>query len=298
MSINEVTPGDTRVARGEQLKVTAEILGLETDEAVQLRYTTADKQIVKQAIPMTGSDSGSVVLVQSACPYRRRPSGRAARFHLLDRSGRRAVGPRYDVSVFARPTLVVSRLRYEYPTYTGFPSREVEHTGDIRAVEGTRVTLFAEANKPIKSAHVDFEADGRHDLLMNSTEQQATVTFPLALREDRRTPEHRSYVLKYTTTDGTRNQLPPKYQIDVQPDYAPEIQLLLPEEPMLDVAVNKEINFELEARDPDFALQQVFLVGKVGEEQRVQETLLERRHTGKFVGKLRKTPEQLGPETG
>lgn len=297
VSINEVTPGDTRVARGEQLKVTAEILGLETDEPVQLLYTTADKQIVGQAIPMTGSDSGTLFSCKVPAHIGGDRRGVQQDFTYWIEAGD-ARSARYDVNVFARPTLVVSRLRYEYPTYTGFPSREVEHTGDIRAVEGTRVTLFAEANKPIKSAHVDFEADGRHDLLMNSTEQQATVTFPLKLREDRRTPEHRSYVLKYTTTDGTRNQLPPKYQIDVQPDYAPEIQLLLPEEPMLEVAVNKEINFELEARDPDFALQQVFLVGKVGEEQRVQEPLLERRHTGKFVGKLRKTPEQLGLKPG
>ncbi len=181
---------------------------------------------------------------------------------------------------------------------SNYRSREVEHTGDLSAVEGTKFTLFAQANKPIKTAHVDFEAVGRRDLLMNSSDLAATVTFPLALRDDRRTPFHPSYVLRYETTDGHQNRQPPKYQIDVQPDYSPEIQLLLPEEPILEVALNQEVNFELEARDPDFALSRVLLIGKLGEEQLLQEELLARNHTGRFVGKLRKTPQEMGLQVG
>lgn len=298
VSIAEVTPGDTKTARGEQLRVSAEVIGLEADEPVQLVYSTADKQIVRQEIPMSASESGTLF----SCRVPSRIGGGDRRgvqqdFTYWIKAGD-ARSPRYTVTVYARPTMVVNRLRYDYPSYTGYPSRKVQHTGDIRAVEGTRVTLFAEANQPIKTAHVDFEADGRHDLLMKPTDQQATVTFPLQLREDRRTPEHRSYVLKYTTLDGNQNQLPPKYQIEVQPDYAPEIQLLLPEEAVLDVAANKEVNFEVEARDPDFALGQVMLVGQVGQQQRLQHELLNQNHTGKFVGKWRQTPEQMGLRTG
>lgn len=298
VTISDVTPGDARTARGDQLKVSAEILGLEEDEPVQLLYSTADQQIVKQTIPMTVSSSGTLF----SCSVPAKIGGGDRRgvqqdFTYWIEAGD-ARSPRYQINVFARPTMVVNKLRYDYPAYTGYPSREVEHTGDIRAVEGTRVTVFAQANKPIKSAHIDFGADGRHDLLMNSTDLQSTATFPLGLREDRRTPEHRSYVLKYTTIDGNRNERPAKYQIDVQPDYAPEIQLLLPEEPVLEVAVNQEVNFELEARDPDFALGQVILMGQVGDDQRLQEMLLDRTHTGKFVGKARKTPEQMGLKPG
>lgn len=298
VTIAEVTPGDTKTARGEQLRVSAEVIGLEADEPVQLVYSTADKQIVRQEIPMSASESGTLF----SCRVPSRIGGGDRRgvqqdFTYWIKAGD-ARSPRYTVTVYARPTMVVNRLRYDYPSYTGYPSREVQHTGDIRAVEGTRVTLFAEANQPIKTAHVDFEADGRHDLLMKPTDQQATVTFPLQLREDRRTPEHRSYVLKYTTLDGNQNQLPPKYQIEVQPDYAPEIQLLLPEEAVLDVAANKEVNFEVEARDPDFALGQVMLVGQVGQQQRLQHELLTQNHTGKFVGKWRQTPEQMGLRPG
>jgi len=299
-----VSPGDAKAARGEQLRITAEVLGLEADEPVRLFYSTDDEQIVGQEIPMSTTAGGSEF--QCQVPARVGAGGRIAGgsgggiqqdFSYWIEAGD-ARSPRYQVMVFARPTLVVNRLRYEYPAYTGYPSRDVEHTGDIRAVEGTLITLFAQANKPIKTAHVDFEADGRRDLRMNHTDQQATVTFPLTLRDDRRTPRYRSYVLRYLTSTGNQNQQPPKYQIDVQPDYSPEIQLLLPEAALLEVALNQEVDFKLEARDPDFALSQVLLIGKVGEEQLLQEELLARNHSGRFVGKLRKTPKAMGLKVG
>ena len=298
VQILDVTPGDTKAARGERVNITAEVHGLEEDEPVKLLYSTADKQIVGQQIPMTAAAGG---LVYSCQVPSRMGLGSSTGLqqdltYWIEAGDARST--RYQVTVFARPTMVVSRLRYDYPAYTGFPSREVEHTGDIQAVEGTKVTLFVEANKDIKTAHVDFEVDGRRDLLMKSDGQQATVTFPLDLRDDRRTPRYRSYALRYTTLDGNQNQKPPKYQIEVQPDYSPEIQLLLPEEPMLEVALNQEVNFELEARDPDFALSQVMLIGKVGDQAKLQQPLLERSHTGKFVGKLRTTPEEMGLKVG
>jgi len=298
VQILNITPGDAKAARGEQLEISAEVLGLEEDEPVRLLYSTADQQIVGQEIPMTASAGGS----QFSCKVPRRTGngksgGIQQDFSYWIEAGD-AQSPRYEVAVFARPTMVVQRLRYDYPAYTGYPSREVEHTGDISAVEGTKVTLFAQSNKPIRTAHVDFEADGRRDLLMNAKDQQATITFSLALRDDRRTPRYQSYVLRYETAGGNQNRQPPKYQIDVQPDYSPEIQLLLPEEPMLEVALNQEVYFELEARDPDFALSKVILIGKLGEEQVLQEELLAGNHTGKFVGKLHKTPEEMGLQAG
>ena len=302
VQISDVTPGDTKAARGEQLAIAAEVLGLEEDEPVQLLYSTADEQIVGQKIRMSTSAGGTQFSCKvpsrlAASSSMGRGAGIQQNFTYWIEAGD-ARSARYQVTVFARPTLVVNRLRYDYPAYTGYPSREVEHTGDISAVEGTRVTLIAQANKPIKTAHVDFEADGRRDLLMKANDQEATVTFPLGLRDDRRTPLHQSYVLRYETTDGNQNQHPPKYQIDVQPDYSPEIQLLLPEEAMLEVAINQEVNFEIEARDPDFALSKVVLLGKLGEEQVLQEELLTRNHTGRFVGKLRKTPQEMGLKAG
>ena len=284
VQLSNITPGNTSVARGEQLEITAEVLRLEPDEQVRVLYSTTDQQIVDRELVLAASSGG--IEFRGNLPGRRAMgSGNGVQQDLvywLEAGDARS--PKYRVTVFARPTLVVQEIRYEYPAYTGYPSRQESHTGDIRAIEGTRVTLVAEANKAISSAHVDFEADGKKDLLMKSGDTTATVTFPLQLRGDRRTPLHSSYVLRYVTEEGHGNHLPPKYQIDVTPDYAPEVQLLVPEEETINVRIDQPVVFEVEARDPDFALSRAVIQGTRAGKPILKKSLLEQQHTGRFVG--------------
>ncbi len=296
VQISAITPGDTSLARGERLRIAAEILGLEPEETAQLVYTTRDQQQVDQRHLMTPPSDGFRYVSQLPHSLARGETAGIEQDLTYWIEAGDARSPRYQVTVFARPTLVVQKLRYNYPDYTGYPSREVQHTGDIRALVGTRVTLVATANKPIATAHVDFDADGRQDLRMEADGQQATVTFPLEL--DGRNPRYQNYVLRYQTTSGRHNRFPPQYQIDVIPDYAPEIQLLLPAESIREVTLQEEIEFQLEARDPDFAVQEVSLRGEVAGKQIVTERLLSQDHRGRFLGQLRKTPAELGLRVG
>lgn len=297
VQIQDVQPGDTSAARGEQVIVTAEVLGKDEDEPVRLVYSQTDGQIVDQEIVMTGSED--------SLRYKCRLPGRIAMgsggiqndlTYRIEAGDARS--PDYKISVFSQPTLVVERVRYEYPIYTGYPPREEEFAGDISAVEGTVVTLYAVANQPIDNAHVDFEADGRHDLLMNSKDTSATVRFPLELKEDRRTPKHQSYVLRYTTTEGRRNPAPPKYQIDVQRDLSPEIELLEPQAEVLNVGLNDEVVLKLEARDPDFALHNVAILGEVAGDKVLKKALLTGDHSGRFEGQLKIVPAELDLKEG
>ena len=161
---------------------------------------------------------------------------------------------RFKVTVFERPTIVVQQVRYEYPAYTGVPTAEVGNTGDIRGLEGTQVTIEALANQPIKTAYVDFDADGRSDLKMTVDGDRATATFTLALRRDRRTPRHGSYVLRFTTADGRTNNDPPKYRHRGDARLRSRSAHHAPEEPELTVRVDQMVLIGVEARDPDFAL--------------------------------------------
>lgn len=297
VQIVEVQPGDTSAARGEQLLVSAEITGVVEDEPARLRYSQADGQIVDQEVLMSPQDDG--VHYESRLPGLTAPGGGGIQSDLvywIEAGDARS--KRYEVSVFAQPTLVVDRVRYEYPSYTGYGSREVENTGDLSAVEGTVVTISAISNQQIKTAHVDFEADGRHDLLMKSEGCRATVSFPLELREDRHTPRYQSYVLRYTTDEGRKNSSPPKYRIDVERDYAPEVELLEPTEEMLDVNLHDEVVIAAEARDPDYAVHNVAILGEVGGEKILKESLLSQDHTGKFVGQMKLVPADLGLNVG
>jgi len=297
VKILNTIPGDTSAARGDQVTVAAEITGLDEDEQVRVLFSTADQQIVGQQIFMSADEGG----LRFEC---RMPGGVAQRDGGLQQNltywieAGDARSPRYELTVFSRPTLVVQKIQYDYPDYTGYPDREEAHTGDLHAIEGTVVTLSAIANQPISSAHVDFEADGRLNNLMKAEDQQATVSFPLELRDDRRTPRHQSYVLRYTTEDGRKNELPPKYEIEVTPDYAPEIQLRFPEEEVIDVAVDEQVTIEVEAHDPDFAVRDVVLLGEVEGQQVLREILLKKNHTGRFVKQYRFTPEDLELKVG
>jgi len=296
VQLHNITPGETQVARGDQLEISAEVLGLSEDEPVRLLYSTSDKQIVGQEILMSTAAEG--ILFEAKLPGRMSEAGGVQQDFSYWIEAGDARSQHYQVTVFARPTLVVQSVQYNYPDYTGYPSREEEHTGDISAVEGTVVTITAISNQLIQSGHVDFESNGRRDLLMKVEDRQATISFPLELREDRRTPRYQSYMLRYTTTEGRKNKLPPKYQIDVTPDYSPEIRLLAPEEEVVDVMIDEQVTIEVEARDPDFAVRNVSILGEVGGEQVLKESLLSKNHTGRFVGRMKLTPSKLGLKVG
>ena len=298
VQILDVQPGDASVARGEQLAISAEILGQFADEPVRVVYSQSDGQVVDQEILMAADPEG--------LRYECRLPGRIGfgstggvksdlTYHIEAGDARSS---EYEVSVFSQPTLVVERIRYEYPAYTGYPAREIEFTGDISALEGTIVSIYAVANQPIESAHVDFEADGRHELLMAAEELNASVRFPLEFKEDRRTQKYSSYVLRYKTTEGRQNPAPPKYQIHVEADYAPEVEILEPAEAVKNVGLNEEVAIAVEARDPDFALHQVAIIGELAGRRVLKETLLTKDHTGRFTGRLKIVPAELNLREG
>ena len=72
----------------------------------------------------------------------------------------------FHLTVQAAPTIVIESVDYSYPTYTGMVTQTVDHQGDLKAIEGTQVTLHALANQPIKSAVVDLDCNGTDDVRM------------------------------------------------------------------------------------------------------------------------------------
>ena len=136
----------------------------------------------------------------------------------------------YALKVVPAATILVERVEYHYPKYTGLIDQSVDGVGDIRAIEGTKVTIYARANGPIREANVDFDSDGRPDLQMATEDAKAHVQFELGLREDRQTPQHASYVLRFANAEGRANHDPVKYSINVTPDRQPEAEIRAPQE--------------------------------------------------------------------
>lgn len=177
-----------------------------------------------------------------------------------------AVSPRYRLRVIQTPVMNVARIRYEYPAYTELPPRVVERQGDVIGLEGTKVIVDAEANQVIASAHVAFDQLRTKDVALTvdpQNKQQASGMFELALRKDRITPVHSSYVLRFSNVDGAENPKPVEHKIEVKADQPPELKLVEPTSPPeqeIQLAPGALLRITLEARDPDFKLAEMSVV--------------------------------------
>jgi hypothetical protein len=292
-TIDEVSPGDAEAFRGQQIAVKARVAGLPDDSRVMLYYTTADRQIVDRAVEMSrpADDYRHVALL---------PAGDSALQQTLSytiRAGDAVTRP-YTITVVAAPTIVVRAVEYDYPSYTGLLKQRVEHQGDLKAIEGTRVTLEALANQDIDAAHVDFDCDDALDLRMQAREQTARGTFTLSLGDDRQTPEHGSYQVVFKNSAGERNPQPVRHQIEVTRDIAPEIQFVAPKREEIDLPADAAVDLEVVAGDPDFALAGVTLSAVKGQAPLFEEKLLDETWRGQFVKKFRFLPAKLGLKPG
>ncbi|MCC6491966.1 MAG: hypothetical protein IT424_02975 [Pirellulales bacterium] len=299
VKILDVRPGEFALAKGQRAPISAEVHGLHADERVRVRFTSLDEQI-DDSIAMSPDKTGH--RYEATLP---RGGDRAAAEsgvlqdleYWIEAGDARS--RRYRLSVFNQPTIIVQQVRYEYPAYTGYPSKETDSTGDLRGLEGTRVYLSALANQKIKTAYVDFDADGENDLKMDVEGDRASASFVLALRKDRRTAEHESYLLRYTSTEGRTNVDPPTYRIEVTPDYAPEVSITTQDEAERTVKADETLVIGVEARDPDFALSQVELAGRVGQrEVHIGALLANGPHAGRFGHDAPFTPVEAGLKPG
>ena len=92
--------------------------------------------------------------------------------------------PHYKVTVETAPAIDVDRVEYHYPPYTGIADRTVDREGDLQAIEGTQVTIYATANEEISQAEIDLDCRGVPGLRMDVDGQ--TAVGQLTLRFEQR----------------------------------------------------------------------------------------------------------------
>jgi hypothetical protein len=300
------------LVRGRQLVVAADIRGLRREE-----------RPVLQIMPMR--DDGSMdpaAAAWEAGMERRGPAAGAGDTFIavLPDAGRgidhglefvlAAGDARSDpvrIAVVDSPSLLVREIRYDYPPYTGLAPETVAWQGDVRAVEGTRVTVVAESNRPLESAWIEFDGAGRRDRNMKigaSDLARATGSFELHMSADRSRPEHGAYRLMFRprSADGAKQATlgePMDHRIEVVADLSPEVSIDDPRESPLRVPAAAPVAVLVRAADPDFGLT------RVGLEMRFQNgkplpgvVLLEKQTAGSFKGMARFVPARLGVGAG
>ena len=300
VKIKDVDPGDADVFDGQQMRVTAEVAGLADDDPVTLIFSTADGRRVDVEVPMTIADDG----FRRTCLLPPDESGvrQDLRYHIEAGDARTR---QFNVKMIPAPIITVRSLEYDYPSYTRQANLVVEDQGDIKALEGTRVTVRARANQPIKHAFVEFDPHlsgsdrKRHHkpLSMTSDGMEARGSFVLELEEDGLTPKRASYQVRFTTEGGHASQNPTIHNIEVTRDLKPEIEILTPKSTLVKVPVNGRQQIEIRAIDPDYGVSEIRLHATVGGEIVLNgKTLIKDAagRTGQVIANYELLPAALG----
>ena len=256
VSIANVQPGDASQFYGDFVAASADVTGLRRGEGVMLYFTTADGQSVDEGVPLTPPDQG----YRWQCVL---PPGSAGLQQ--DLSYRLAAGdcrtPVYHIHTEFNPVIVVDRVDYHYPPYTGIPDRSVDREGDLRAIEGTKVTIHASANQPIDRAEIDLDCTGLPGVRMQVEGTTATAQIVLRMKPSEPTrPEYQSYQLRFADTHKRKNREPIRHRIEVLRDLPPEVQIVAPAVEKVQVPENGQVEIRVRASDPDFGFRRVALV--------------------------------------
>jgi hypothetical protein len=298
VQIVDVAPGDTEIYRGQTLDVAAQVRGVAPDIPVILIYGTHDGQLVDVAVEMAQDGDRDMFRARIGDSETGLQQGIRYRISAGD-----AVSTDFRVSVVEAPNIVVRQVDYEFPVYTG-QSPESRQSGDISALEGTRVTVRASANQPIRSAHIEFfppeetDSKGPQTLRMSFDDQEATAAFLLSLQPDRKTPAWVGYQIHFTNRNGQKSQQPVRHSIDVIPDLAPHVEILSPAERDTEIPENGSIPFEVRAIDPDFQLEELTLEAVSGGQHIAHVRLLEQLESGQVNRKFMLRPAELGLRGG
>lgn len=303
VTITALEPGDTVAFQGDTLTISAEIQGLRDGETVTLYYTTADKQSVNQAIPMTVPDKD----YRYQCELPPDPAGLQQNVTYYLQAGD-AKTRRFTIDVQTALAILVDRVEYDYPGYTGVADTSVKGTGDIRAVEGTKVTIHATANQEIDRAVLEMNCDPRNVLAMKVEGRQATGQIRLMMdSNDPLRPKYDSYQIRFRDRYSHENRRPIRHQIDVIRDQPPEIQLVdaPPKEVEIQVPVNGSLDLKVRAQDPDYGLRRVALRAEHTKTTKslpipplLENRSPEKAHQGPLEASHRFEPAKLGLKAG
>lgn len=254
-TIDLVRPGDVDVIARSQLEVTADLRG-QLPAQTFLCFTTADHKFVDERMEMRLID-------ESAKQFRCVINGENGAGILQNMTYRIVAGDAstrdYKIHVIQPPAATIESIRFEYPEYTRLEPM-TQSTGAIDALEGTRVTLKATANMPLRSASVQFFDDeaatkrGEEFPIRISDGTKLQAEWKLEIRSDGTYPFF--YRIFCTSTTGESEPNPSMYSVKIRPDQPPEIVLRDPKTD-LELPANAIVPMVIEARDPDFRLRYI-----------------------------------------
>ncbi len=152
-----VTPGNITVRRNSDQLITARISGMKPDKAqLFARFASAAgwEPVAMQPAPDTGAGA-SYQFVLAGLPEN-------VEYYV---AAGPLTSPHYKVRVVDLPSVKDIHVTYHYPQWTGMKPETTEHSGDLRAIEGTDAQIEIETDRPLKDGQLTL--DGGPTLHLN-----------------------------------------------------------------------------------------------------------------------------------
>src|SRR6266550_31277 len=231
-----VTPGDVSIERGNSLVVLARFGGA---LPVTVDLVVSDAPETSRRIPLVKSLAdpmfgGSVPEVASNLIYHVEYAGQRTRD--------------FKVTVFEHPRLERADVDLTYHDYTGQAAKHIKDTRRLSAVEGSRLDLSLQLNKPVVSARLVAKDNDKKIIQMVVETNRAVAElkeFPLVASQ--------TYQLQLVDADHRTNKVPAQFVFEVLKNRAPELKLASPRGDVRPTAL-EEISFEGTVWD-DFGVQ-------------------------------------------
>ena len=233
----EVTPGSVRLARGTSQEIVAKASAFQP-ETVTLYFTTDDstwRKLEMDPTPEPGTYALPFLDLQQDTRYYVKADDRLSDI--------------YTITVFDAPKITRVDLTYEYPAYTGLPTKNERDSGDIWAPEGTVVHIRAVSDKPLTQAEITL---GGKRTVRTRVVSDTVVVAKIQVSGDT------YYRVGVTDTDGLSNEPPPEYFIHALPDQPPNVTVERPGRD-LKATMLEEVPVKIRVGD-DFGLQSLKLV--------------------------------------
>lgn len=141
-----VTPGDVTVRRNSDQLITASVKGIQPSKAqLFAHYQSAGgwEPVTMQHVPTPGS----------AATYQFIFAGLPENVEYYVQAGP-LVSSHYKVRVVDLPSVKEIQVTYHYPAWTGMKSVTEQHSGDLRAIEGTDAAVQIETDRPLKDGQL------------------------------------------------------------------------------------------------------------------------------------------------
>ncbi|RLS75994.1 MAG: hypothetical protein DWI03_10365, partial [Planctomycetota bacterium] len=301
-----VSGGVATLIRGRQVLVSSEITGLAADERPTLVVTpvhddgTAETGAVwRAALVRSGTGTRYAALLPDAA------RGLEQSLDLVIAAGDARSGP-LRVMVVDAPSLMVREVLYHYPEYTRQEDETVAWQGDVRGVEGTKVTIVAESNQPLESAWIDLGCDGSRDVALKLGPRdlaRVSGTFTLRMNGERTGADAEAYRLVFQPRSSTAKRERAvteklEHRIEVIPDLAPEVTIEEPAEKVMRVPPGSPVPIRVQAVDPDFGLASVRLETRLQGGPVRQEAELLQGRSKQLRTATSLVPERLGAGPG